>query len=131
MRKTFPDVILFPRRRALLELAGVDDVQLRLYRRVIEIRDGMLVLRDYLPAGTLARARGYVGDNPALIEACGIALALERHRSGAAPTEHGDPWASIGGEVADEVAWLSAVSAAFRRKEPAAFAPDKLDHAAP
>jgi hypothetical protein len=130
MRQTFPDVILFPRRRALLELAGVDDVQLRLYRRVIEIRDGMLTLRDYLPAGTLARARGYVGDNPALIEACGIALALQRHRSGAAPIEHGDPWATVGGEVADEVAWLSAVSAAFRRKEPAAFAHHHLDRAA-
>jgi hypothetical protein len=122
MRRTFPDVILFPRRRALLELAGVDEVQLRLYRRVIEIRDGMLTLRDYLPAGALAEARRYVGESPALIEACGIALALQRHQSGAAPIENGDRWADIGGEIADEVAWLSAVSAAFCRKEPAAFA---------
>ena len=122
MRRTFPDVILFPRRRALLELSGVDEVQLRLYRRVIEIRDGMLTLRDHLPAGTLAEAREYVGDSPALIEACGIARALHRHRSGAAAIEHGDRWAAIGGGVADEVAWLSAVSAAFRRPEPAAFA---------
>jgi hypothetical protein len=122
MRRTFPDAILFPRRRALLELAGVDEVQLRLYRRVIEIRDGMLALRDHLPAGTLAEAREFVGDSPALIEACGIARALHRHRSGAEPAEHGDRWATIGGGVADEVAWLSAVSAAFRRQEPAAFA---------
>lgn len=122
MRRTFPDVILFPRRRALLELAGVDEVQLRLYRRVIEIRDGMLTLRDYLPAGTLAAARDYVGERPALIEACGIALALQRHRSGAVAAGKNDRWAHIGGEVADEVAWLSAVGAAFRREEPAAFA---------
>jgi len=122
MRRTFPEVILFPRRRAPLELAGVDEVRLRLYRRVIEIRDGMLTLRDYLPAGTLAEARRHVGDDPALIEACGIAYALRRHRSGAEPTRNSDRWAEIGGEVADEVAWLSEVSAAFRREEPAAFA---------
>ena len=89
MRRQFPDVILFPRRRALLELAGVDEVQLRLYRRVIEIRDGMLTLRDYLPAGALAEARAYVGDDPPLIEACGIALALRRHRGGAEPGGNG------------------------------------------
>ncbi len=127
MRRTFPEVILFPRRRALLELAGVDEVQLRLYRRVIEIRDGMLALRDHLPAGTLAEAREQVGDSPALIEACGIARALHRHRSGATPTEHGDRWATIGGQLADEVAWLSAVSAAIRRPEPGAFARRRLE----
>ena len=121
MRKAFPDVILFPPRRALLELAGVDEVQLRLYRRVIEIRDGMLTLRDYLPAGTLAEARRHGGAHPALIEACGITLALERHRSGAAPTDNGDRWADIGAEITDEVAWLSAVSAAFRTEQPTAF----------
>ncbi len=130
MRRTFPDVILFPWRRALLELAGMDEVQLRLYRRVIEIRDGMLALRDHLPAGTLAEARRYVGDHPALIEACGIAVALRRHRSGATPTGNNDRWADIGGEVADEVAWLSAVSIAFRREEPAAFAHRRPEAAA-
>ncbi|GAA3350973.1 hypothetical protein GCM10020358_78940 [Amorphoplanes nipponensis] len=122
MRRTFPELILFSRRRALLELAGVDEVQLRLYRRVIEIRDGMLTLRDHLPAGTRDEARSHVGDDPALIEACGIAFALSRYRSGAAPIENGDGWADIGGEIADEVAWLSAVSAAFRRREASAFA---------
>jgi hypothetical protein len=121
IRKSFPDVVLFPRSRAVLELAGVDDVRLRLYRRVIEIRDGMLTLRDYLPAGTLAEARRQVGDRPELIEACGIALALERHRSGWPPTENTDRWTDIGSEITDEVAWLSAVSAAFRHSQPAAF----------
>lgn len=122
MRRAFPDVILFSRRRALIELAGVDDVQLRLYRRVIEIRDGMLTLRDYLPAGAHSEARVFVGESPALIEACGIALALHRHRVAATPGDSGERWAEIGGDLTDEVAWLSAVSAAFRRKEPAEFA---------
>ncbi|MEU7908640.1 MAB_1171c family putative transporter [Actinoplanes sp. NPDC049118] len=122
MRKTFPDVILFSRRRALVELAGVDDVQLRLYRRVIEIRDGMLTLRGYLPAGTIADARAFVGDRPALVEACGIAFSLRRHGSGLQPVVDGDRWAEVGGEITDEVAWLGAVAAAFRRREPALFA---------
>jgi hypothetical protein len=122
MRQTFPDLILIPRRRAVLDLIGVNDVQLRLYRRVIEIRDGMLMLRDYLPAGALAEAREFAGDDPALVEACGIALALARHHSGAPPAENGDRWAEIGGGMAEEVAWLGAVSTAFRRDEPAAFA---------
>lgn len=122
MRRTFPDIILFPRRRALLELAGVDDVRLRLYRRVIEIRDGMLALRGHLPAGALTEARRYVGADAALVEACGIALALERHRARHPPTENGDHWAEIGGELADEVAWLTEVSAAFSREETVTFA---------
>jgi hypothetical protein len=45
MRDAFPEVILFSPRRAVVAMAGVDDVRLRLYRRVIEIRDGMLALR--------------------------------------------------------------------------------------
>jgi hypothetical protein len=123
MRRTFPDLILFPRHRALLDLIGVEDVRLRLYRRVIEIRDGMLTLRDYLPAGALAAARDFAGDDPALAEACGIALALARHRAGVAPGENvADRWTEIGDGMADEVAWLSAVSTAFRRTEPATFA---------
>lgn len=129
MRRTFPEVILDPPRRTLLPV-GLDDVQLRLYRRVIEIRDGMMMLRDQLPAGTLAAARGYVGADPALIEACGLALALRRHRSGAAPAGPGDRWTDTGGEIADEVAWLGAVSAAFRRAEPAAFARHRDETAA-
>lgn len=185
MRRTFPEIILFSRRRALVELAGVDDVNLRLYRRVIEIRDGMLALRDYLPAGGLDDARTFLGNpvtapqsaasdadptlvqahgNPttapksahsvaalvqscgdphaasksaasdaALVEACGIALALQRHRA-AIPAVTSGRWSDMstspgGGSepsderaLTDEVSWLSAVSAAFRRKEPRRFA---------
>ncbi|WP_306212399.1 MAB_1171c family putative transporter [Actinoplanes sp. RD1] len=79
MRRTFPDVILFSRRRALIELAGFEEVRLRLYRRVIEIRDGMLALRGWLPASAHEEARQFLGDAPAaLVEACAIAVALDR-----------------------------------------------------
>ena len=114
MRDAFPEVILFSPRRAVIELAGVDDVNLRLYRRVIEIRDGMLALRDYRPAELPS------DDDPAVTEARGIALALERRAIGAEPAGQPEAWAPVGPDMADEVAWLSRVSDAFRDLTPVA-----------
>jgi len=92
----------------VIELAGVDDVHLRVYRRVIEIRDGMLALRDYLPADVAP------ADDPAVTEARAIALAL-RHRAAGDPAGPPGAWAPVGPDMADEVAWLSRVSVAYRR----------------
>jgi len=108
MKDAFPEVILFSPRRAVIELAGVDDVDLRLYRRVIEIRDGMLALRGYRPAHVPP------GDDPAATEARGIAMALARRAAGEPPDDQPAAWAPVGPEMADEVAWLSRVSVAFR-----------------
>ncbi|MDY7088091.1 MAG: MAB_1171c family putative transporter [Actinomycetota bacterium] len=117
MRDTFPEIILFSPRRAIVELAGADDVHLRLYRRVIEIRDGMLALRGHLPGDD-------VGDGPEA-EAARIAGALRRRAEGAEPTDRPGGWAEVGPEMADEVAWLSAVSRAYRklRKKPVSRPP--------
>lgn len=109
MREAFPEIILFSPRRALIELAGVDDVHLRLYRRVIEIRDGMLALRVHLPEGFAAD-----GD-PARAEAEGIALALSARAAGERPHERPGSWAPVGPSMADEVAWLRRVSRAYRK----------------
>jgi hypothetical protein len=114
MRDAFPEVILFSPRRAVIELAGVDDVDLRLYRRVIEIRDGMLALRDYRPLHVP------VEDDPAATEAQGIALALRRRSEGAEPAGRLEGWAPVGPDMTDEVAWLTRVSVAFRGLTPAA-----------
>jgi hypothetical protein len=128
MRQSFPDIILFSPRRALFERFGVDDVHLRLYRRVIEIRDGMLVLRDYLPADAAAEASAFLDirhtprrDRAALAEACCIALALHRLRSGERSHDGGSRWAHVGADLADEVRWMRKVSRCLRRDEPAAF----------
>jgi hypothetical protein len=144
MRDAFPEVILFSPRRAVIELAGVDDVFLRLYRRVIEIRDGMLALRPYLPADPLlvpesaaapnpavasnppapadpaampesATAPGpAVALDPAVAEGLAIAVALARRRGGEPPGDVGG-WHPVGPEMADEVAWLRRVSRAYAR----------------
>ncbi|GAB2575358.1 hypothetical protein Aab01nite_14480 [Paractinoplanes abujensis] len=108
MRDTFPEIILFSPRRAIVELAGVDDVHLRLYRRVIEIRDGMLALRGYLPCDT--------ADGGPEAEAARIAGALRRRAEGAEPSDQVSGWAEVGPDMADEVAWLSRVSRAYRRQ---------------
>ncbi|MEU4236784.1 MAB_1171c family putative transporter [Actinoplanes sp. NPDC026619] len=117
MRDAFPEVILFSPRRAVFELAGVDDVHLRVYRRVIEIRDGMLALRPYLPAEPVATT------DPAQAEAEAIAAALRRHADGAGPADNADGFAKIGPEMSDEVAWLSRVSSAYRVRTAAARTP--------
>jgi hypothetical protein len=128
MRQAFPDVILFPPRRALLERFGVDDVHLRLYRRVIEIRDGMLVLRDHLPADAGTEVAAYLDtrapghpDRAALAEACCIELALHRLRSGRRSQGSDGRWARVGAELADEVHWMRKVSGCLHRDEPAGF----------
>lgn len=108
MRDAFPEVILFTPRRAVIELAGVDDVHLRVYRRVIEIRDGMLALRPYLVSPPPQ------GADPARAEAFAIAAALRR-RAADAPAAEVAEFARVGPEMADEVAWLSRVSRAYRR----------------
>jgi len=120
MRDAFPEIILFSPRRALIELAGVDDVHLRLYRRVIEIRDGMLALRDHLPERVPAAA------DPAATEARGIALALRRRAAGRPPAGRPGGWAAVGPDMADEVAWLRRVSAAYRHLGGAEIGPAEI-----
>ncbi|MFF5081647.1 MAB_1171c family putative transporter [Actinoplanes sp. NPDC000266] len=106
MRDAFPEIILFTPRRAIVELAGVDDIHLRLYRRVIEIRDGMLALRPYLET---------TGEKTMRSEAEAVVRALERRNAGESPTESSAEWAPVGATLADEVAWLGGVSREFRR----------------
>jgi hypothetical protein len=106
MRDAFPEVILFSPRRAFFEMAGVDDVHLRLYRRVIEIRDGMLALRPYLAGVALETPEA---------EAEAIAAALRRRADGVLPAGDSPGFAPVGPEMSDEVAWLRRVSRAYRR----------------
>ncbi|WP_127503402.1 MAB_1171c family putative transporter [Actinoplanes solisilvae] len=103
MQSAFPEVILFTPRRAVIELAGVDDVHLRLYRRVIEIRDGMLALRPFTAPH---------GPSPPE-EAAAIVEALHRRADGQPPLDEPGVWAEVGPSMAEEVAWLSRVSRAL------------------
>jgi Family of unknown function (DUF6545) len=98
--------------------------KLRLYRRVIEIRDAQLALRPYLDraaaeAGmTAARSAGLEGDDrEAAVEAALLAAAAQARKAGRRARQNsGDPgWPAVRGgpDLAGDAAWLARVSRAF------------------
>ncbi|MFF4398670.1 MAB_1171c family putative transporter [Streptomyces sp. NPDC001480] len=90
-----------------------------LYRRVIEIRDGHLALRPYVPtdvAAWAAEAADRSADRRAVLEAATIAAALESKRAGhrqGGPHSVGPAPERIAGTIAAEAAWLLKVATAF------------------
>ncbi|MBA8930984.1 hypothetical protein BC739_008231 [Kutzneria viridogrisea] len=96
------------------------DSGFRLYRRVIEIRDGRLALHQHMdPAVAEVAARhgaaaGLSGDQlRAAVEAAQLAVALRAKTSGAAPVVTGEVDYPGGEDLAGEIAWLIRVSTAF------------------
>ena len=100
------------------------DIGYRLYRRVIEIRDGQLALRPYSDpqavamAESEARSEGVTGaDLEATIEAALLATAISARESGLPRHDDPDhlPPMRSGEQLADEVGWLIRVSQMFAR----------------
>jgi hypothetical protein len=99
----------------------VGDVSLRLVRRVVEIRDGRLALRDYLPAGTLAAVHSAAEqagltslDAQVTVEAACLAVALVQRRCGDVPNARDPLPAAPGGtDLDEEVAYLMRVARAY------------------
>ncbi|WP_406172330.1 MAB_1171c family putative transporter [Streptomyces sp. NBC_00996] len=91
-----------------------------LYRRVIEIRDGLLALRPYIHPDVPAWVAETAGPSPhgAVVEAAMIAAALENRRAGrrygGAPDANQASYA-VPGTVDAEAAWLLQVTDAFTR----------------
>ncbi|GAA0477776.1 MAB_1171c family putative transporter [Streptomyces sp. NPDC046215] len=118
---TAPDVVLRPAGR--LATAALP-LQLLLYRRVIEIRDAMLVLRNYVPADTLdaihRRVDGQALPPPlahARVTARWLAAALDARRAGHPPqpqTASLAPPGSAGTDLAEEIRALLLIAAAYR-----------------
>jgi hypothetical protein len=114
LRDAFPQIALTGRPHR--------DLAFRLYRRVIEIDDGKLLLRPWLdPAVTdaatrAATASGLHGDElRATVEATEIAAALDAHAAGApAITPLPAPAPPDVTDLPGEAAWLAAVATAFR-----------------
>ena len=124
-----PRNVVAPPARAALQLTGVGGVRLRLYRRVIEIRDGLLALRPYLPAGCPQTASPQTANTETAntetagpeaadpdAEALRILAALRQRELGLPPDGTPGRWAPVGPEMNDEVAWLSSVSRAYKRQ---------------
>ncbi|MEU5208871.1 MAB_1171c family putative transporter [Streptomyces sp. NPDC020742] len=118
-----PEVTLTgPRSRAVDLLSAVRHSDLRLYRRAIEIRDALLALEDFSPAGSLDRAREHVraariadAAAEAAVTACWAGTALTNKRSGAAtPGRPPGLPQSGGGDMAEELGFLLQLSRFFR-----------------
>jgi len=105
--------IALDRPPALPDAFVVRRLRHRLYRRVIEIRDGLLALQPY-------RSAEPTGAGTVEAEAAAIARALAARASGAAPGVV--PVAVSGGaDLAADTAYLGEVSRAFRGSHPRVF----------
>ncbi|WP_372410177.1 MAB_1171c family putative transporter [Streptomyces luteireticuli] len=125
-----PGIALNPRPANRLARLLPGDIDFRLYRRVIEIQDGLLALRPYMDPDIVTAARrsgheaGLSGDAlRARAQAVSLAAALRakrdhRQRSAEEPAPLG-PDTAEGGGYADEVAWLLRVARAYTALPPA------------
>jgi hypothetical protein len=100
-------------------------LRLRLYRRVIEIRDGLLAVHPYREQrvadaarerGTRAGLRGRPLD--AAVEAATVAAALRSRAAGDPPAAAGTP-VTGGGDLDSDTAFLGQVARAFREHQAA------------
>jgi hypothetical protein len=118
-----PEIVLNPPPSHLADIIDPRDLRLRLYRRVVEIRDGYLALRPYFDRHTTAAAR-HRGATAGLsdqrlrfiIEAARIDTAIRNKRQGRMPTDPDTDTALGGGtDTASEAAWLAQVATDFTR----------------
>jgi len=115
MRKAVPGIVL----------TTGGGVHLALYRRIIEIRDGHMALREHFDpavaeqATAVAQRAGIAPDRlPAAVEAASIMAALAAHRAGRRfPTAEDYRPPRLDPTIAAETAWLTAVSRELRRAQ--------------
>jgi hypothetical protein len=131
MRDRFPEIVLAHSWSPASASNPAVLLNFRLNRRVIEIRDGMLKLREFVPARIVDDAERYLRDRgavasrvPALVEACWIEVALRRQASRLPVVTKGSPGVAGGGaNVQDEACWLAELTEAWRSSFwPGAFA---------
>lgn len=118
-----PEIALAPRRGWFADHLDLRDLDFRLYRRVVEIRDGYLSLRPYVDpvarvtAEALATAAGATGGRRrSTVEAARVAAAVAAKVGGrrvAAPDVLVD--LAGGADLRGECAWLERVSRAYAR----------------
>ncbi|WP_227025656.1 MAB_1171c family putative transporter [Streptomyces fodineus] len=81
-----------PRNRIRVVLGSPHSIHLRLYRQVIEIRDALLVLQDYVTPETMERARRHITSHPLpdgqsepAFTACWLHAAVQAKAAAATP----------------------------------------------
>ncbi|WP_331721295.1 MAB_1171c family putative transporter [Streptomyces sp. NBC_00212] len=130
---TTPDVIFTAGSR--LRAAAIP-LQLKLYRRVIEIRDAMIVLRAYVSSTTLDQIRGRAdGDDDveahlvdAYVTAHWLVAALHARRAGQEPHAQQANLAGAGAqELTQEIGHLLRVAAAYQSPTVRAYRASLVD----
>lgn len=115
-----PKIALTPPRSTLLDRLDPRDLDMRLYRRVVEIRDGRLAIQPYLKPHMVETARlqasrdGKTGQElNATVEALILAEGLRARTCGAPRSD--DPVAAIPGgpDLHSDTAFLADVARAF------------------
>jgi hypothetical protein len=117
----FPELALVEPDSAIADALAFHDVNLRLVRRAMEIRDAELALRAFLPWGTVAAVRAACNDaglgadeTRATVEAASLAAALrQRSRGAVAPTADIATEPTGGSDLDEEVMYLSRVATAY------------------
>lgn len=120
-----PDIALLPVRSALTDALTFRDLHFRLYRRVIEIHDGILVLHAYMGSQTIAVAHEECvkagipeTDVPAAMEAASLAAAIHAKALGEVPWQPRDAWGPLGGiDMTADVAILEQVAYYFQHAQ--------------
>jgi hypothetical protein len=112
-----PEIALDPAASELRDRLRFRNLDFRLYRRVIEIRDGRLALRPFLDADVARRAREDAlmsgqrdGDVEATVEARVLATGVENARQHRRPAEVLPPSEHGGDDFMSEVEWLLRVA---------------------
>jgi hypothetical protein len=122
LSRAVPEVVLDPPHSVWADPWKPWDVNYRLYRRTIEIRDGCLALRPHIKSGVAARARqlgvqaGLEGvDLDAAVEAATLAAATRAKVAGEPAAEHSEATGSTlgGSDLVAEVKWLTHVAQAL------------------
>ncbi|WP_018252672.1 MAB_1171c family putative transporter [Salinispora mooreana] len=113
-----PDIVFAPVRPGL----GVRQLRLRLYRRVVELRDAMLTLREHVTPGELRAAQEHVAAEvsdeqrqDAAATACWLAAAVAAKSRGDEPmVQQEDLTSAPGGDLDEEVRQLLEIAQWYR-----------------
>ncbi|MFN8632893.1 MAG: MAB_1171c family putative transporter [Chloroflexota bacterium] len=132
-----PEIALAPPSSSLTDALSLRDLNIRLYRRVVEIRDGLLTLRQYVDSRVredtvaLGRSAGYSGDELDVVaEAATVAAAIRAKEQGRAMVE-GDVVAAApaDSDLGAEAAYLTRLSRAYRSSPVVRTMLDRADQA--
>lgn len=125
LRRSCPEIALLPAPSSLADAWDVRDVDFRLYRRVLEIRDGILALRPYVDPSIVEtvvkecrRENLRTDETEAIVEAASVVVgqwAKERGQIKSGASEHVSRPSGGGTDLDREALYLERVAWSYTR----------------